>query len=142
MYQSPIPLMIERLKTLTEFKKVAGMVTYEAMLQQNLLSPSCFVYRANDAAKENESIGNVSQTVKRVYAISVVFANVKVTDDVTPFVADEINQKIIDLILGWQPFNEYPFYFVSAGSMFEQNRYIRENLFMLEECFTAEYRSN
>jgi hypothetical protein len=142
MYQSPIPLMIGRLQTLSELKKVAGMVTYDAMLQQTLASPSCFVYRSNDVADKNESITNVSQTVKRLYAVSVVFANIKVTDETTPFAADEINQKIIDLMLGWQPFSEYPFYFVSANSIFEQNRYIRENIFMLEECFTANYRSN
>lgn len=141
MYQSPIPLMIERLKTLSELKKVAGMVTYEAMLQQTLASPSCFMFRSNDVAKDNESIGSVSQTVKRLYSIVVVYANIKVTDETTPFLADDINQKIIDLMLGWQPFGESPFYFVSASSMFEQNRYIRENIFMLEECFTAEYRS-
>ena len=143
-YQSPIPLIIEKLKTLTELKKVLGMVTIEAMFQQALPSPSCFVYRAVDKANSDisENVGSLNQTIKRYYAVSVVYSNIKVTDETTPFSADEINQKVIDLILGWQPFSEYPLMFISASSLFEQNRYIRENIFMLEECFTANYRSN
>jgi hypothetical protein len=142
-YQSPLPLLIERLKTLTELKKVLGMVTLDAMLQQALPSPSCFVYRSTDKAVSDVSsdLGRATQTIKRYYSVLLVYANIKVIDETTPFLADELNQKVIDLILGWQPFNEYPFMFVSADSMFEQNRYIRENVFVLEECFDADYRS-
>jgi hypothetical protein len=142
-YQSPLPLLIERLKTLTELKKVLGMVTLDAMLQQALPSPSCFVYRSTDKAVSDVSgdLGRATQTIKRYYSVLLVYANIKVIDETTPFLADELNQKVIDLILGWQPCNEYPFMFVSADSMFEQNLYIRENVFVLEECFDADYRS-
>ncbi len=135
-------LIIQRLKTISDFKKVRGMVTYEAMLQQSLPNPSCFVYHLNNIYRDNENMSSVSQPVEQLYAVSVVYANIQVTDETTPFLAEELNKKVGDLMLGWQPFGRHPFLSISSKPIFEQNRYIRENIFMLEDCVTAEYRSN
>ena len=139
--ESPVPLMIERLKTLTELKKVAGMVTIEAMLQQALPSPSCFVYHTVDHVLELLDSQRVVELVDTVWAASVVFKNVKITDDIMPDEAEIINKKIIELLTGWIPFNEgFPLIYRGSKPLFEQNRLIRVNLFSLKQVLEMEYR--
>jgi hypothetical protein len=154
--ESPIPLIIERLKTVFELNKVSGMVTLEAMLQQSLPSPSCFVYHTNDVLDDKylmdriggldkalgikQSLTNLTQVIESYYAVAVVYKNFKINDETNPSYADDLNQKIIELLTGWKPFGEYPLIYKGSSPLFEQNRLIRENIFSLTQILNVEYR--
>jgi hypothetical protein len=120
------PLIETRLKTITEFKEVAGAADLSNILQGRMSDPGCYVFQERSVASENSMATAVVQRVVLQFAVIIVVRNVK--DSKGSDAADTsyaLQSSVITALIGWTPdSNSEPMEYVSGNLLSFDNGFL------------------
>jgi hypothetical protein len=134
------PLIETRLKTITDFKEVAGAADLANILQGRMSDPGCYVFEERETAGENSLATAVVQRVMQQFSVIIVVRNVK--DSKGADAADtsySLQASVITALVGWTPSaNAEPLEYVSGSLVsFENGFLIYKNTFKTAQYLRA-----
>jgi hypothetical protein len=98
------PLIEQRIKTVPDFREVAGVSDLVTLLAGRLASPACYIYPLTDTAGANLVLDPVVQLDEEHFAVVVVVKNVR--DARGTDAADQcfaLRELCRQKLMGWRP---------------------------------------
>ena len=96
------PLIQDHLKTIPDFKEVAGASDLASLLAGRLSDQGCYVFQERDIPSENQSIVDVVQNNAEHYCCVITVRNVRdMRGADAADVSFNLKSKVMDKLLGW-----------------------------------------
>lgn len=119
------PLIETRLKTITEFKEVAGAADLSNILQGRMSDPGCYVFQERMLASENSASTAVIQRVSFQFAVIIVVRNVKDKGADAADTCFALQASVMTALLNWTiDENAEPLEYVSGNVLSFDNGFL------------------